>query len=111
MMGSAVAAQADCVTNDSSSPCHWDPSGAGNSPNVIQQSYGFFTVKPIDANATVYGWLYEGPSDWYQCTYGYGTVDKNQTLELCSDVESSTTEHVQQTSGESNYIWLYFPTT
>jgi hypothetical protein len=113
MLGSAAAAQADCTTNDMSSPCHWSFGAPdANSPNVYQQSGdGNFDVVPTNTS-DFQGWLWNTyTSSWNECSFR-GAVGSGDDQTLCSSVSTSTKEHAESYGGgTAGYTWLYFPTS
>lgn len=111
-LGGAAAAQASCVNDDNSTPCHWTPGGSAppsqTSPDLIQQAAGLFSVNPTNFS-NLYGYKWNG-SQFTVCTAGGGNVYPG-TTELCSDVNKYQLVHVTVTGGNPGYTWMYFPTS
>jgi hypothetical protein len=112
-MGASVA-QADCVTNDDSSPCHWTaPANTpdANSPNLVQQGNGVLSVQPVNAGDVYSGYKLSG-GNWDECTASPVSIGEGGDGDVCTSVSLGTTVHVLQIDelSSSNENWLGFPT-
>jgi hypothetical protein len=98
---SAGAAQASCVSNDTSGYCHWTfPTAGDNTPNLIEQSNDV----PLTASTSSYGcftgYWWNG-SGWQAGSPGEQCIS-NSSANLFNSAATGQTEHALMNSGPNN---------